>query len=167
MRSTTATNVRGVGYVKCMRTRFIHKYEDIISVENLLAAWEEFLKGKRSKVDVQEFSKQLMYRILRLRTDLKEKIYFHGNYTAFKITDPKPRDIHKATVRDRLLHHAIYRQLYPHFDRTFIADSYSCRREKGTYKSMERFRSYASRVSKNIHVRAMCLNATSENSSPR
>jgi RNA-directed DNA polymerase len=132
-----------------MRTRFSHYYEDIISIENLLGAWEEFVKGKRKKPDVQEFSKNLMHRVLTLHKDLKDKTYTHGNYKAFKIADPKPRDIHKATVRDRLLHHAIYRQLYPLFDRTFIADSYSCRKGKGTHRAMNRFRAFAYQVSKN------------------
>jgi retron-type reverse transcriptase len=132
-----------------MRSRFIHTYEDTISVENLLDAWREFLKGKRKKADVRDFSRFLMHHIGKLHEELKQKTYTHGGYTAFKIADPKPRDIHKALVRDRLLHHAIYRQLYPHFDRTFIADSFSCRKGKGTHKAMDRFRAFAYQVSKN------------------
>ena len=54
-----------------------------------------------------------------------------------------------ASVRDRLVHHALYRQLYPFFDRTFISDSYSCRKEKGTHKAMNRFRNFARKVSVN------------------
>ena len=81
--------------------------------------------------------------------DLKDKTYRHGGYHAFKISDPKPRDIHKATVRDRLLHHAIYRILYPFFGRTFVADSYSCRKGKGTHRAMDRFRAFAYKASKN------------------
>ncbi|MBI5004002.1 group II intron reverse transcriptase domain-containing protein [Candidatus Kaiserbacteria bacterium] len=134
--------------------RFIHTYEDIISVENLLAAWREFLRGKRKKDDVRKFQYHLSDNILALHRDLKDKTYRHGAYEAFKINDPKPRDIHKATVRDRLLHHAIYRHLYPFFDHTFIADSYSCRRGKGTHKAMDRFRSFAYQVSKN-HTRTV------------
>ncbi len=90
--------------------------------------------------------------ILALHRDLQEGSYCHGGYQAFKISDPKPRDIHKATVRDRLVHHALYRQLYPFFDRTFISDSYSCRKGKGTHRAMNRFRSFAYKVSKN-HTR--------------
>lgn len=121
-------------------------------MENLLAAWREFLRGKRKKRDVQEFQYRLMDNILDLHHDLKERTYRHGGYEAFKISDPKPRDIHKARVRDRLLHHAIYRKLYPFFDRTFIADSYSCRRGKGTHRAMNRFRQFAYKVSRN-HTR--------------
>lgn len=90
-----------------------------------------------------------MSNIISLRKDLAEKTYAHSPYQAFNISDPKPRNIHKASVRDRLLHHAIYRILYPHFDKLFIFDSYSCRLDKGTHKAMNRFRTFARKVSKN------------------
>jgi retron-type reverse transcriptase len=114
-----------------------------------LEAWKEFVRGKRGKEDVRYFSLRLMDNIFELHEDLVNHTYKHGGYQAFKINDPKPRDIHKATVRDRLLHHAIYRILYPFFDKTFIADSYSCRIDKGTHKSIKRFKEFGYEVSKN------------------
>ena len=114
-----------------------------------MEAWREFIRGKRGKRDVQEFSLFLMDNIFSLRDDLINHTYEHGGYQAFNISDPKPRNIHKASVRDRLLHHAIYRKLYPFFDRIFIADSYSCRINKGTHGAINRFRSMFYRVSKN------------------
>ncbi|MEK7192026.1 MAG: reverse transcriptase/maturase family protein [Patescibacteria group bacterium] len=132
-----------------MKIQLTHKFEDIISVENLLSAWQEFIKGKRNRRDVQIFSIDLMDNILQLHQDLASKTYQHGDYYAFHINDPKPRHIHKASVRDRLLHHAIYRILYPFFDRTFISDSFSCRVNKGTHKAINRFRSFAYQVNKN------------------
>ena len=90
-----------------------------------------------------------MRNVLALHNDLSIYAYRHGGYKHFKISDPKPRDIHKALVRDRLLHHAIYRILYPFFDRTFIADSYSCRNDKGTHEAVRRFRAFAHKASKN------------------
>ncbi len=90
-----------------------------------------------------------MDNIIDLHKELKNKTYIHHGYKAFKISDPKPRNIHKASVRDRLLHHAIYRMLYPFFDRTFIADSYSCRMRKGTHKAMDRFNIFTKKLSKN------------------
>lgn len=103
------------------------KFEDIISLENLLKAWTEFLRGKRHKKDVAAFSLHLMDNLILLHDELASHTYKHGGYQAFKISDPKLRDIHKAAVRDRLLHHAICRVLYPFFDKKFIFDSYSCR----------------------------------------
>lgn len=151
MRSKTGSR-RGPGG-RTGRIQFTHTYEDIISVENLLAAWREFVRGKRKKRDVQEFQHVLMDNILALHRDLKDGTYRHGGYKHFRISDPKPRDIHKASVRDRLRRHALYRTLYRtlylFFDRTFISDSYSCRRGKGTHKAMNRFRQFASKVSRN------------------
>ncbi len=68
---------------------------------------------------------------------------------AFGISDPKPRMIHKASVRDRVLHHAIYRVLYSYFDRRFIADAFSSRDRKGTHRGILRFEGMARKVSKN------------------
>lgn len=90
-----------------------------------------------------------MDNILSLHSSLIGRSYTHGGYHAFKINDPKPRNIHKASVRDRLLHHAIYRILYPFLERTFIADSYSCRLGKGTHRAVNKFNGYAHRASKN------------------
>ncbi len=129
-------------------------YDTIISLENLLEAWKEFIKGKRSKDDVQRFQYQLSNNVMSLYDDLKSKTYVHGGYHAFNISDPKPRNIHKASVRDRLLHHAIYRQLYPIFDKKFIHDSYSCRKLRGTHKAVERFKHFANKISKN-HTRTV------------
>lgn len=126
-----------------------HGYKDIISLENLLEAWREFKNGKRRRKDVQEFERNLVRNILPLHQELAEKTYRHSSYEAFNISDPKPRNIHKASVRDRLLHHAIYRKLYPFFDKAFISDSYSCRFGKGSHRAMERFKSFGQKVSKN------------------
>src|SRR3989338_5731240 len=132
-----------------MKIKLGHNFEEIIGVENLLEAWQEFVRGKSAKRDVQEFSLRLMNNIFSLHQDLANHTYKHGTYQAFKINDPKPRDIHKASVRDRLLHHAIYRILYPCFDRQFIHDSYSCRDQKGTHRAIRRLRHFSHKISKN------------------
>ena len=124
-------------------------YKNIISLENLLEAWQEFIIGKRSRKDVQQFERNLMSNIINLNAGLKSGGYKHSTYYPFKISDPKPRSIHKASVRDRILHKAIYRILYPVFDKTFVYDSYSCRNGKGTHKAFSRLASLARKVSKN------------------
>jgi len=131
------------------RFQFKHSYNNIICLENLLNAWKEFLNGKRNRKDTQEFQLRLMSNILSLHESLATKTYKHSAYKAFNISDPKPRRIHKAEVKDRLLHHAIYRILYPSFNRVFISDSFSCRLKKGTHKAIDRFRTFARKSSRN------------------
>ncbi len=126
-------------------------------MENLLAGWREFVRGKRNRCDVQIFESRLLQNIIGLHKDLKNGEYRHGGYEAFRITDPKPRDIHKASVRDRLVHHAVYRILYPYFSKVFTADSYSCQDDKGTYRAIIRFEKFIRKVSKNGTGRCLVL----------
>lgn len=128
---------------------FVHTFEEIISLENLFCAWEEFLRGKRSKPDVQSFERNLAQNVFSLHHNLRDRTYRHGGYYSFIVSDPKPRHIHKASVRDRLLHHAIYRMLYPYFDTRFIADLYSCRLDKGTHRAVDRLRSFILKAGRN------------------
>lgn len=66
-----------------MRIKFAHKFEDIISLENLLEAWGEFIRGKRDKKDLQEFYLRLIENIFTLNQDLLNHTYQHGDYQAF------------------------------------------------------------------------------------
>ena len=118
-------------------------------MENLCEAWQEFIRGKRNKEDVQEFVFHLGDALSDLHDDLMNGKYQHGSYRHFRINDPKPRDIHKASVRDRLLHHAIHRKLYPFFARLFISDSFSCQIDKGLHRALTRFEQLARKVSRN------------------
>lgn len=132
-----------------MKIKLSYNFNNIVSIDNLLCAWKEFIRGKRNKKDVQEFSFNLMDNILSLHQELINYNYKHGGYQAFRIYDPKLRDINKAAVKDRLIHHAIYRVLYPFFDTTFIFDSYSCRLGKGTHKAINRFHLFFYKVGNN------------------
>ena len=94
-----------------------------------------------------------MTNLIVLHRELATKKYSHLVYQHFKIADPKPRDIHKASVRDRLLHHTLHRQLSPFFSKTFISDSYSCQIGKGTHRALKRFGRFSKIVSRNdIHT---------------
>lgn len=124
-------------------------FDQIVSLSNLFFAWREFRRGKRGRKDVQEFERHLEDSVFALHDVLTTGRYRHGAYHRFHIFDPKHRIIHKATVRDRLVHHAVYHALYPLFDHSFIFDSYSCRVGKGTLAAVDRLESFTRQVSKN------------------
>ncbi|MCA9355037.1 group II intron reverse transcriptase domain-containing protein [Candidatus Kaiserbacteria bacterium] len=128
---------------------FTNLYTEITDTKNLFLAWKVFRRGKTKKKDVLRFEWELEQNIFALHRDLKNKSYRHGTYKGFYITDPKRRHIHKATVRDRVLHHAIYNKLYPLFDPLFIATSFSCRVNKGTHKGVLWLEKATRKVSKN------------------
>lgn len=132
-------------------------FEKIISPENLFNAWTNFRHDKRKRVDVQEFEIKLEENIFKLHRELKSGIYKHGSYKPFYIQDPKERLIHKATVRDRVVHHAIYSVLNPIFETTFIANSFSCRIGKGTHKGVKTLEKILRKASKNNTVNCFAL----------
>jgi retron-type reverse transcriptase len=134
-----------------------YKYEDLISLNNLLEAWQVFLKGKRSRADVQVFERNLMHSLISLHEDLATMRYMHDPYEGFTVSDPKHRQIHKASVRDRVLHRTVYDAVYPFFDRLFIPDSYACRKGKGVHKALTQFTVYTRKVSQNYRKTAWVL----------
>ncbi len=124
-------------------------FERIVSLDNLFSAWNSFRSDKGNKPDVLRFEWQLEPNIFQLHRDLRAKRYCHGSYTSFFIHDPKQRHIHKATVRDRIVHHAVYNILTPIFEPTFIAHSFSCRENKGTHKGVAAVEAMIRSVSRN------------------
>lgn len=93
----------------------------------MFQAWEEFAKGKRKKTDVSMFERSLEDNIFDLHKELEDKTYRHGNYQEFYVRDPKIRHIHKACVKDRVVHHLTSKILEQIFD-----ELRKYKKEKGT-----------------------------------
>jgi retron-type reverse transcriptase len=58
------------------------------------------------------------------------------------VYEPKRRDVSAAPFTDRIVHHAIVRQIEPLFERIFIFDSYACRKDKGTHAAVLRLQHF-------------------------
>ena len=95
------------------------------------------------------FEKECKNILHTLHGELIHKTYQHSPYVTFYVKDPKLREINKATIRDRVLHQAIFSKLYLIFDKYFIFDSYSSRDEKGTHAAVNRLSQFATKASKN------------------
>ncbi len=123
----------------------------------MFQAWDEFKIDKRNKVDVLQFEKNLEQNIFELYRNLKNKTYIHRGYTDFYIYDPKRRHIYKATVRDRVLHHAIFKVLNCIFEPTFISTSFSCRIDRGNHKGVDFLYKVIREVSRNYTKKCFVL----------
>ena len=132
-------------------------FEEMFSYESLLASYFEFRKGKRNKSDVTEFSMKLSENLSALSEAILAGKYVHGGYERFVVNDPKRRDIHKASVRDRIVHRAVYRALYSNFENSFIYDSYSSRKGFGTHRALKRYEEFSRKVTKNFKQSAWVL----------
>ena len=114
-------------------------FNRICSFENLLLAARKAQDGKRFQEEVARFNFHLERELYHLQEELQTRTYRPGPYHEFHIYAPKLRKISAAPYRDRVVHHALCNVIEPIFDRTFIFDSYACRKGKGTHKAVDRF----------------------------
>lgn len=124
-------------------------YSQLSTLENIFLGFEQFLIGKKKKKDVILFERYLEDNLFELFHALRDKTYLPGSYKEFYVRDPKVRQIHKASVVDRVVHHIVSIQLEQIFEPTFYAHSYSCRKNKGTHKGSLALQTMALKVSRN------------------
>jgi hypothetical protein len=117
----------------------------IYAYDNLYFAWRDAARGKRKSPEVASFEYALTDNLLHLEEELRTGCYRPGGYRHFRITYPKARRISAAPFRDRVVHHALVRQIEPIFEARFIHDSYACRVGKGTHAALARCQTFARR----------------------
>jgi len=122
---------------------FKNLFPQICSFENLLLAAKKAQRGKRFKKNVARFNIDLEKELVRLRRELLDHSYRPGKYHHFTVYEAKKRLISAAPYRDRVVHHALCNVIEPIFERSFIYDSYACRKGKGTHQAVERFSQFA------------------------
>jgi retron-type reverse transcriptase len=118
-------------------------WANVVSFEALLHAAEQARKGKRFRPAVASFHFDQERALWKLHDELTTKTYRPGAYRSFFISEPKPRQISAAPYRDRVVHHALVNVLEPIFERSFISDSYACRKGKGTHAAVRRCQQFA------------------------
>ncbi len=115
----------------------------IIDFANLVAAARKAQQGKRYRNYALEFNFNLEARLLKLRQEFIDKTYQPGEYTTFRIVEPKKRMISAAPYRDRVVHHALCNVIVPIFERTFTDNTYANRVGYGTHRALKKFVQYA------------------------
>lgn len=110
----------------------------IADIDNLRYAFWKARKGKDGKQEVEVFRKNLDANLLILRKQILTENVVVGDYSYFKIYDPKERVISAAAFPERVLQHAIMNVCDKVFEDFQIFDSYATRRGKGTYAALNR-----------------------------
>jgi RNA-directed DNA polymerase len=118
-------------------------FEKVVESENLRLAFWKASQGKRHRPEQRAFAANLSAELERMRAGLLAGDYPVGNYTRFKIFDPKEREICAAAFPERVLHHALMNVCEPHFEKWLIFDTYACRKGKGQFKAVRRAQGFA------------------------
>ena len=116
---------------------------------DLFIAYHIAIKHKSKKTYVIEFDKHLEANIRELTDELYERRYVPRPSTCFIVNHPKKREVFAADFRDRIVHHYIFMKTHILFERTFIADSYSCIEGRGTHYGIDRLRHHIEACSEN------------------
>jgi retron-type reverse transcriptase len=114
----------------------------IADLENLRLAFWKAKKKKAGKEDVRAFGANLDKNLLSLSDEISNGMVSVGDYSYFKIYDPKERIICAANFRERVLHHALMNVCDPIFEKFQINDSYATRLGKGQYAALEKVRGW-------------------------
>lgn len=113
-------------------------FEQICSWSNIVLAYKNARKCKRYRKSCLSFEHNREEYLFLLQEEMRNLTYKVGKYKRFKVYEPKERDISALPFRDRIMQHAVYNVLNPIFDKTFMYDSYACRKNKGTLKAVDR-----------------------------
>jgi retron-type reverse transcriptase len=122
-----------------------HLWPGLIAFPNLLRAARQARRRKGLRPDVARFHLDLEQNLWALHQELASRTYRPGPYHTFTIRHPRPRQVSAAPYRDRVVHHALCNVLEPIFERSFVFDSFACRRGKGTHAAVRRCQEFARR----------------------
>ncbi|WP_232243699.1 RNA-directed DNA polymerase [Paraburkholderia sp. SOS3] len=84
-----------------------------------------------------------------LYDELLDGSYRPGRSICFVITRPKAREVWAADFRDRVVHHLLYNRIGPRFERSFVADSCACIKERGTLYAAQRLEAKIRSITQN------------------
>lgn len=118
-------------------------FEKVCSIENLYEAYNEARRNKRFKPEILDASFDIEYEIHQLREKLINETWQPGRYREFLCrTEVKQRVIHAPIFIDRVVHHAIVRNIHKDFEKKFIYDSYAVTVGKGQLKAVQRVQKF-------------------------
>lgn len=123
----------------------------------LVQAYYDARIHKRNTINQLKFELNLETNLHRLYSDIQKRNYRLSPSIAFIVTQPKRREIFAATFRDRVVHHLVFNQINPYWERRFIHDSYSCRLGKGTHFGIARIKRFMRAASDNYTQPAWIL----------
>jgi len=100
-------------------------------------------KTKRNTANALKFEMDYITNLCNLETSLNDKTYTPKRSVCFLTTSPKLREVFAADFNERVVHHLVVPILEKIYERLFIYDSYSCRKDKGIHKAIKRAQKFS------------------------
>jgi len=139
-----------------MQLSLFPKYDRNQILTDLFQAYYDARRNKRNTINALRFEINYESNLLKLCDEIISGNYRPLQSICFIVNKPVKREIFAADFRDRVIHHFIFNHISPIFEKYFIHDSYSCRRQKGTHFGIQRtakfIRSCSQNYTRNCYV---------------
>jgi RNA-directed DNA polymerase len=132
-------------------------HHPLFNFHRLYKAYIACRRNKRNKADALEFELNHEHYLTDLVEELRKHRYRPLTSTFFYTDKPKHREICAADFRDRIVHHLVYSELAPRWEKVFIYHSYACRPGKGTHKAAQALQGFITKASRNGQRRVYFL----------
>ena len=118
-------------------------------LRDLYVAYYCARRGKVERSYVRKWEMNLKENMESLCEDLFTRSYKPQPSKCFIVEYPKKREIFAAMFRDRIVHHLYFNYTHQLFERTFIQDTYSCIKDRGTHYGIGRITDFCRKESQN------------------
>ena len=118
-------------------------------LRDLYVAYYDARRHKAMRAYVRHWDADLKDNMEQLCDDLLSGSYKPLPSKCFIVDYPKKREIFAAMFRDRIVHHLYFNYTHGLFERTFIQDSYSCIKGRGTHYGINRVVDFCRKESQN------------------
>ena len=108
-------------------------HDKMYTFDNANTSFHQAAKCKRYSEEVLAFSMSKEDNLLRACDEVENLTYHQGEYTVFKVWEPKERLIMALPFYDRVVQHMIVNAIGPIFEQGFYYHSYACRDGKGMH----------------------------------
>ena len=126
-------------------------------LQDLYQAFYDAKRHKSKRSYVRKWETDFKQNMEQLCDDLYYRRYRPLPSKCFIIDYPKKREIFAAMFRDRIVHHLYFNYTHALFERTFIQDSYSCIKNRGTHYGIHRIETFCRRESGNWQRRCYVM----------
>ena len=120
-----------------------------IALADLFEAYADCRANKRSTMNALSFELDYEHELIKLCEEMNAGHYQPGRSIAFIVEKPVKREIFAADFRDRVVHHWLINKLNAIFEKSFIYDSYACRKGRGTHFGIKRTDRFIRQCSQN------------------
>ncbi len=124
----------------------------MFTFQNIYKAYMQCRKNKRNTINALQFEHNLLENLYDLHHNLNHKCYKVGKSLCFLTSSPKLREVFASDFKDRVVHHILVNELEPYFEKKFIHDVYSNRKNKGTHEAVKQAKRYMCQSPKGYYL---------------